>query len=421
MKKSLFTAALFSAGLSIASTNDFLTWEQCLERTKAQSPELAVARSAVRSLEYSVASASAGFLPSLSASAGFTKSGSENDSNWTESDRTTAGLSLSQDLFSGGGNRAQRKRALARLQVGNEQYRKTLSDVELRVRQAYIEVLYTQDLIELTEKIADRRANNVRLIQLRFDGGRENAGSLARSKAQLSQARYEVREAQRSLIYALRNLAAAMGQMEPAVGASGELNAGSPEELVQLESLMKQTPDYEIAATQIEAARQGLVVTRSDQFPSVALNASAGLGGDRDLDTGSWSVGVRASIPLFTGGRNRADVAAEKESVVQSELDLMNRANGLMASLQQRWNNYMDAVDNEIIQQELLEAEKLRAEISTAKYKQGLLSFEDWDIIESNLINQDKAYLQRRRTAELAQASWKNALGWSEWYVEKGE
>ncbi len=130
---------------------------------------------------------------------------------------------------------------------------------------------------------------------------------------------------------------------------------------------------------------------------------------------------MRASIPLFTGGRNRADVAAEKESVVQSELDLMNRANGLMASLQQRWNNYMDAVDNEIIQQELLEAEKLRAEISTAKYKQGLLSFEDWDIIESNLINQDKAYLQRRRTAELAQASWKNALGWSEWYVEKGE
>lgn len=60
--------------------------------------------------------------------------------------------------------------------MGQEQYRKTLSDVELRTRLAFVDVLYAQDLITLTEKIEDRRANNVRLIQLRFDGGRENAG-----------------------------------------------------------------------------------------------------------------------------------------------------------------------------------------------------------------------------------------------------
>lgn len=421
MKNICMAYALLAMGVSFAQTNEFLTWEQCLQLTKAQNPDLVSARSAVKELEYGVASASAGFLPNIDASAGFTKRGSENNDNWTESDSTSASIGLSQDLFSGGGNVARRKRALAQLDVGNEQYRKTLSDVELRTRLAYIDVLYAQDLIELTKRIAERRANNVRLIQLRFDGGRENKGSLARSKAQLSQALYEVREAERSLVYALRNLAAAMGQMDLAPGAAGDLNANDPEPLSDLRNLMEQTPDFTIAETQVEAAQQGMLVTRSGRFPSISFNASAGLSGERELEDGSWSAGIRASMPIYTGNQLNSDVAAAKERIIQNEMDLMDTANTLMATLQQRWNSYTDAVENEAVQVELLDAEQLRAEISTAKYKQGLLSYEDWDIIESNLINQGKTHLQRRRTSEIEQARWKNALGWSVWYMEQGE
>jgi outer membrane protein TolC len=399
----------------------FLTWDECLELTRVQQPDLISARSAVMELEYGVASASSGFLPGISASAGFTKSGRESNDNWTESDSTSASIGLSQDLFSGGANIARRRRALAQLEIGNEQYRKTLSDVELRTRLAYIDVLYAQDLVALTRQIAERRSNNVRLIQLRFDGGRENKGSLARSKAQLSQADYEVREAERSLTYALRNLAAAMGQMEMVPGAAGDLKAGAPQALSSLRDLMEQTPDYTIAETQVDASKQGMLVTRSGRFPTISFNASIGMGGERELENGSWSAGIRASMPIYTGNQLNSDVAAAKERVIQSEMGLMDTANTLMASLQQRWNSYTDAVESEAVQLELYDAELLRAEISSAKYKQGLLSYEDWDIIESNLINQGKTYLQRRRTSEIEQARWKNAQGLSIWYTKQGE
>lgn len=419
MKNTLFSVALFAAVSVLASTNDFLTWEQCIELTKAQSPELVAARAAVRELEYGVASASSGFLPQISASAGATKSGVEKDRNWTESDNGTASLNLSQDLFSGGGNLASRKRALAQWSIGNEQYRQTLADVELRTRLAYIDVLYAQDLIDVTRKIEQRRRDNVRLIQLRFDGGRENAGSLARTKAQLSQASFEVRQAERTLTYALRNLAAALGQMDPAAGAAGSLEARAPDAVADLEELMRQTPDYRIAATQVESSKQGMLVTRSSRFPLVTFNASTGVGsGDYEEYNGSWSVGLRASVPLFTGNRTSSDVAAAKERIVQSEMGLLDRANTLMASLQQRWNSYADAVEDAATQKEVYEAEKLREEISTAKYTQGLLSFEDWDIIENNLINQGKIQLARRRTAETEEARWKNALGRSMWQTK---
>ena len=186
---------------------------------------------------------------------------------------------------------------------------------------------------------------------------------------------------------------------------------------------MKLTPEYSIAATQVEASEQGMKVTRSARFPQINLNASTGLGDRTGFDRfdAYWNVGVSASMPLFTGNQLRSDVAAAKEQIIQDEMGLIDTGNSLMASLQQQWNGYADAVENEEVQNELFDAEQLRAEISTAKYKQGLLSYEDWDIIESNLINQGKTYLQRRRVAEQAQARWKNALGLSVWTTEKGE
>ncbi len=421
MKNGLIAFGLLLAGSALASTNDVFTWEQCLERTRTNSPDLVSARAAVRELEYGVAAASAGFLPSINASAGFSKSGKEGDSGWTESDRTSASLSLSQDLFSGGNNVAKRRRALAQLDIGNEQYRETLSNVELRLRQAFIEAVYAQELIELTQKIAERRKNNVRLIQLRFDGGRENAGSLARSKAQLAQSEFEVRQAERSLVYARRNLAAAMGSMDADFRVAGTLSTLCPDREPGLTALMRQTPGYAIAQTQIEASKQGMLISRSGRFPSVSFNASTGMSGERELESGAWSAGVQASMKLFTGNRLSSEVAAAKEKVVRSEMDFMDKANSLMATLQQRWNNYKDAVEGEAVQKKLLEAELLRAEISTAKYKQGLLDYENWDIIESNLISQGKTHLLRRRNAASEQARWKNALGRSDWYSQQGE
>lgn len=423
MKNVVAVLIALSAGLcAVAETNAPLTWEECLRRAESDSAELAASQAAVRELEYGVGSASSGFFPKVDASSRYSRGQRENESGWSQTESMSAGIDFKQELFSGMGNDAKRKRALAQLLIGQEQYRQTKSDVELRLRLAFVDVLYAQDLIELTRQIAERRRNNVRLIQLRFDGGRENAGSLARSKAQLSQASFEVRQAERSLVYALRNLAAAMGSRAPGAGAAGDLNAPPPEPLDDLTGLMLLTPDYEIALTQIAAAREGVRVTRSGRFPKISLSASTGLSGDHRLEYGDWTMGVQASLPLFTGNQLNNDVKAAQERVVRTELELLDTGNTLMATLQQRWNNYQDAVENEATQKEQLDAETLRAEISTAKYKQGLLSFEDWDIIESNLINQGKTNLQRRRTSEIERARWKNALGRSEWEMpEQGE
>lgn len=415
MNKICLAVALFIGAPLWAQTNSILTWEQCLEQTERYNPDLISAKAAVRELQHKVVSASSDFLPQINASAAFSKAGNEGNSGWSESDSSSASIKLSQTLYSGGGTTAKREVARIALQIGREQYRATLSDIEQRTRLAYIDVLYAQELTELTRQISERRADNVRLIQLRFDGGRENAGSLARNKAQLVEAQFEQREASRSMEYALRNLSAAIGRMEPIAGVSGDMTAREPEPLTNLMKRVRQTPDYKIAKQQVESARQGLVATRSDRFPSIQFNASSSLSGDRDLKDESWNMGVSMSIPLFTGKRILSEVLADTEKVVQSEMDLLDTGNSLAASLQGSWNDYTDAVEYETVQQTTLDAEILREKISTAQYKQGLLDYEDWDTIESNLISQKKLYLQRQRSAAIQEANWRNALGRSFW------
>jgi outer membrane protein len=53
----------------------------------------------------------------------------------------------------------------------------------------------------------------------------------------------------------------------------------------------------------------------------------------------------------------------------------------------------------------------LRSELGRAKYKNGLLNFEDWNAIESDLINRQKAKLQSQRDRVVAEAAWEQATG----------
>ena len=58
-----------------------------------------------------------------------------------------------------------------------------------------------------------------------------------------------------------------------------------------------------------------------------------------------------------------------------------------------------------------LQAEGVRAEIGRSQYASGMLSFEDWDRIENDLISSEKSDLGGRRDAVVAEANWEKVQG----------
>ena len=54
---------------------------------------------------------------------------------------------------------------------------------------------------------------------------------------------------------------------------------------------------------------------------------------------------------------------------------------------------------------------KVRADISRSKYNNGLTTFDDWDLIENDLINRQKDYNLKIRDRLTSEAFWEQTQG----------
>jgi len=63
------------------------------------------------------------------------------------------------------------------------------------------------------------------------------------------------------------------------------------------------------------------------------------------------------------------------------------------------------------VQRKFLEAAQERARIAEAQYSLGLIQFDNWTIIEDDLVGTKKAFLDTQANALLAEANWISAKG----------
>ena len=406
-------ALLFLAGLLYA--DDALTWRDCFGQTVSNNIDLSVGRLKLLEAEAALKSQQSVNYPQLSARAGRTVGQSETEgSTWNNNQSLSASLNASYTIFNGFGNRARVTQTEAELYAEKANFDQTRSNVEYDLRKAFSDQLYAQELIALVKSIAAQRADSVRLVEMRFEGGRENKGSLLLKQAQLADALYSVGEAQRALELARRKLAGMMKQtVYPDFTVSGELRTNVPPSDVSLDELARQTPTYHSAEANIKAAEQGFIITRSARFPLVTANASLMGSGENDIITKGWQTGLAVSLPIFTGGQLSQDIIIAGLKREQSRLDAENTMLDLLNNLQTALNAFRDRYASLSVQNAQLEAAQVRATVARAQYQQGLISFQDWDTIENSLVTSQKGWLSSRRAVDQAEAAWQNAMGLS--------
>ena len=100
-----------------------------------------------------------------------------------------------------------------------------------------------------------------------------------------------------------------------------------------------------------------------------------------------------------------------KSQLTQAQADERSGRDSVLLTLEQTWKDFQDAGDTVLVKKKFLEAAQERAKIAAVQYSQGLISFDDWVIIEDNLVSAKKAYLDARASLLLAQAGWVQAKG----------
>ncbi len=405
---------------------DTLTWDDCVRIAALANPDLQAAQSQLRSSHFQERAAQGSYLPQLGLQVGsqygdyYGKGGSTGSSGTVKTgsgnrrgDTNSAVMTLSQSLFSGNQIEAKVKQAQALIDSSGVNLDAVKAKVSFDLKSAAANLYYSQNYIKLSQDIMQRREENLRLVQLHFESGLENKGSLLLSKASLSEAQFNRHQAQQSSVNSQAQLARAIGRSEAGViFLSGNIPVSNPPPPANLLDFVPMTTERRQALAQIAKAQAQMEIAKSALYPDLTFDSSANMQrGSMSTDSDRYTVGLNLSFPFYSGGRDSALVSSASADLATARSSLMSVEQQQLSTLTQAYNAFVLAIDRTKVDLEFVEAAHVRAEIARAKYNNGLLSFEDWDIIENDLINRQKASLLSMRDRVIAEATWEQALG----------
>jgi outer membrane protein TolC len=411
----LFVAGFIPRGVG---AEEILTWQDCVKEAQQNHPDLISAQEVVKQAKAEKMITTSAILPQISSELSETTSKSTSK---TRSDTYGYGVSAQQLLFDGLKTPYEITAAAKNVKAAQYTYDATSADIRLRLRTAFIGLLKAQELLTITKDIATRRKQNADLVRLLYEGGREHRGSLLTAQANLAQAEFEVAQAQRTIDVSQRQLSKELGRpnVKPIRVQEDLEHITAKRERPTFEALATNNPSLEALAKKSEAAKFNVKSAKAQFFPEIYANAHIGrTDSDWPPTNDEWSVGVTLTFPIFEGGRRLAEVSKAKAILNQSQADERSGRDGVILTLEERWSNWQNATDTVAVQKKFLQATEERAKITQAQYSNGLISFDNWTIIEDDLVKTRKSFLDSQTNAFIAQAQWIQAQGGSLEYVE---
>jgi outer membrane protein TolC len=393
---------------------EVMTWEDCVRIAAENNPALTAARAQIDAADAGTHAARSAMLPQLSAGASATRGERDNS---PDTDRTAYGTSLNieQSLYSGGRNYATVRAADATRERAGASAAAVMARTTYDLRTAFVDLLYAQTQLQLLREIEKRRQDNMELVDLRYEGGREHKGSLALSQASLFDAQVQTRQAQRlmevnrQMLWRTIGLTTQPGTLEVA----GAMEPSTSAEISDWDELARNTPDYAVGSASKAVSAAQVEVARSGHWPKLSLAGATGRQGDDEtFEEDSWSAGLKLSFPFWSGGQTTHEIHKAEASLREAEATLADTLNSLVRNLadaNQALANTLESID---VQRRYVAAADIRAEISRQQYGDGLLSFENWDLIENDLISKRKRLLDSQRASLLAEATWWRTTGY---------
>ncbi len=410
----VFSISLYAEEILAPLEKDSLTeftWEECVKIAKENHPDLVSAEEKLNQAKANKAITTSNLLPQVDSSL------SEKTSKSATKDKTDTysyEVTGKQLLFDSLKTPHDISQAKEEIKSSHFNYEVTSSNVRLRLRSAFVKLLRAQELLSITEEIAQRRKQNAELVKLRYQAGREHKGSLLTAEANLAQAEFEVSQARRNIKLAQRRLNKELGRTKfISVRVKGDFEIiYSDRKESDFGDLAERTPFLQDLIAQKEAARFGLKSAKADFFPQIYANTSYGkTASDWPPNQEAWSVGASISLPIFEGAKRWATVSKSRAKFNQTQAEEQSGRDSVILTLEETWTELQDAIDKVQVQKKFLKAAEERANIAQTQYSSGLITFDNWIIIEDNLVSAKKSFLDAQADALITEANWIQAKG----------
>lgn len=285
------------------------------------------------------------------------------------------------DLF--GRLRSLEEQALQTFLATEEARAATQISLVAEIANAYLTLLGDRKLLALTEETLQTRETSLELIQRSFERG-------VSSELDVAQARTAVETARVNRALYLRRVDQDRNALVLLVGApidesrlAGDLgNMGFVEDLpvgLPSEVLLKR-PDIVQAEHSLLAANANIGAARAAFFPTISLTGTLGfasptLGSLFEGGSRAWNFTPQASVPIFDGGRNQANLDSAKANrdiaVAQYEKAIQSAFREVADALAAKGT----LTDQMRAQSALVEASGTSYRLSQARYDRGIDSY----------------------------------------------
>ncbi|MCX5682008.1 MAG: TolC family protein [Candidatus Omnitrophica bacterium] len=410
----VFILSLFSYS---ARADEILAWQDCLKEAAQNNPDLISSQENISQSEASKRITASGLFPQINSGVNATRS----KNSGTTTNNFSYDVSADQLLFDGFKTTTNVKAAAENLKAAQHQYHFVSSQIRFSLRSAFVNLLQAQEMIQVAEDIAKIRKSNLVLITLSYESGLEHKGALLTAEANLAEAEFEKAQAHRNLEVAERQLTREMGRSQfMPISVKGDFSINDHNlEKPDFEVLAKNNPHLQQLIAQENAAALGIKSAYANFFPEISAQTGAGRTDSRWAPrNGQWNAGLALTFPLFEGGLRVAQVDQAQAVFRQAQANKRSVRDSIIVALEETWAALKDAVDMVGVQRKTLIATEERSKIAQAQYSTGFMSYDNWTIIEDNLVQSKKAYLNAQANALSAEANWIQAKGETLEYAE---
>jgi TolC family type I secretion outer membrane protein len=400
-----------------------LTLVQLTDLALSNNPATKIVWAEVRNSDAGVELARAGYWPQLTLAY---------DYQWQKVPSGNSGAAIPQRLYgpsvdlswllfdfgtrSGAVDAAKYSRTAAELDANQ-----TLQDLILQVEADYYQVLGLQAVQDADLQSVKDASANLDNANQRKTSGLATIGDVYQAQAALAGAKLALQTAQGQLASARGTLAIALGYPAdtevPLAPWESEINAKMPGQNIHdlLAEAAQARPELLAAKAQQQAAVAGLEAARGQGWPSLSLNGSAGrtttaVAGNRTT-ANTYDADLTLSFPLFSGFANQAAVRQAQAAVDVADATNTQLIQAVQLEVWQAYQNMRTAVANLDTADLQLKSSQQAADVTQARYKNGLDSILDVLSAQATLANARVQQVQARLNWFAALAAMGHALG----------
>jgi outer membrane protein, multidrug efflux system len=367
-----------------------------IERAVSRNLDLKLALERVQEARAARGIARSGYFPSVDAAASSTRnrqrviaapSGQRTSPAFVpiEYNNFQGALGASWELDVFGGIRRGVRAATADVVAAEENRRDVLVILLGDVGRAYAQLRGFQRRLEIANKNIKTQQDTLDLTTARAKAGLATELDVSRAAAQLESTKAVVPTLLSGIDISIHRLSVLLGEEPGALRSELEktkaIPSAGPDVEVGLPSdLLKRRPDIRRAEAQLAAATARIGEAKADLFPRFVLTGTAGRQATQlhDLTLGAgnfFSAGPGISLPLFTGGRIRSNIAVQTSRQRQALISYRSAILNALEEVQDALVNYSQEQERRDRLNQAVQQSQLAVDLATDQYRAGLVDF----------------------------------------------